>query len=158
MVKVPELVLHYGYIIIFISLLIGTIGMPDELLLLTVGYFTKKGWLDYSICLIVCFAGTFSGMLLKYYLGKKSGQIFYKGKTRWLRKAEKSIGKAKLFMDKYGSFSILIGCSIPGVRYWLNFLCGLSKMKFHIYSMYAGIWAIIWCFVILTLGRSFGHL
>lgn len=154
-----QLIAQYGYYIVFINLALGLLGIPipDEILLLTVGYFTKFGTLNYLYSIIICFIGTFIGMLISFLIGRKSSQPFIKRAARQFKVPEKSLNRAKNFMRKYGPFSILIGCFIPGVRQIISYFCGLSKMKLSVYIMFAGTGAITWCCLFLTLGRMIGH-
>lgn len=54
-----ELITSYGYVAIFFVLALGlfSLPIPDELMILLVGYFTKIGLLHYSLTFVVVFVG-----------------------------------------------------------------------------------------------------
>ncbi len=157
---VHELISQYGYLIVFVNLILGLVGLPvpDEILLLAVGYLTKFGSLHYGYALIISFAGAFSGMFISFVVGKKAGQPLTRKLSKWLRVKEKSKKRVKKFMAKYGHLSILIGCFIPGFRQIISYFCGTSNMKMSVYTMYTSIGAFSWCLVFITVGRLIGHL
>ena len=54
MAYIDQLIGSYGYAAIFILLALGlfSLPIPDELMVLLVGYFTKIGYLHYSFSLV----------------------------------------------------------------------------------------------------------
>ncbi|MBD8035915.1 DedA family protein [Solibacillus sp. A46] len=154
-----QLVSQYGYLAIFVILSLGLFGLPipDELLVLWIGYFTKIGTLNYTYSLVVCIIGTFLGMMFSYYVGKKAGRPLIEHIGRWIGLTDKRIGKTEKWIHKYGPSSIVISFFIPGIRHVTGYFFGVSQMRLKTYAIYVGISAIIWCCVLLTLGRMVGH-
>lgn len=69
-----ELISQYGYFAIFGMLVLGIVGLPipDEVMMTFVGYLSSIHILNYELCLLISFSGAISGMLISYFLGKKS--------------------------------------------------------------------------------------
>ncbi|HKC10930.1 MAG TPA: DedA family protein, partial [Vicinamibacteria bacterium] len=63
---------HYGYVAIFSLLVLGIIGLPipDETLLLFVGYLIYKGQLRAIPSLASAFLGSLCGITLSYAVGR----------------------------------------------------------------------------------------
>lgn len=152
---VNDLILQYGYIAAFLMLMLGIIGLPipDELMMLLIGYFTHIGTLDYSFSIIICFAGSLLGMLISYFIGKKAGRPLIDRFGKWIGLKEKRIMKVEKWIGKYGSYSIILSYFIPGVRHVTCYFCGVSHMRLKTYILYAGIGAFLWSFIFITIGR-----
>ncbi|MEK4628467.1 MAG: DedA family protein [Solibacillus sp.] len=155
---INQLVGQYGFIIIFALLSLGGISIliSDELLVFGVGYFTKIGTLDYTTALIVCFFGTFIGMMVNYCIGRKAGRPFILKIGKWAGFTEKRITRTEKWMSRYGQYSIIISYFIPGIRHITGYFCGVLHIKFKTYAFYAGVSTVIWCSLFLILGRLFG--
>ncbi len=69
---------HYGYVAIFSLLVLGIIGLPipDETLLLFVGYLIYKGQLRAIPSLASAFLGSLCGITLSYAVGRTFGLTF----------------------------------------------------------------------------------
>lgn len=149
---------NYGYLALYGLLTLGIIGLPvpDELLMTTVGYLTSIGTMNLSISLIISFCGAVSGMMLSYFIGKKAGRPFLARYGKWVGLKPSRIAKVEEWMNKYGTFSIIIGYFIPGFRHVTCYLCGITGMSFRKYSLFASIGALIWCLVFILMGRFLG--
>lgn len=77
MAFVNQLIENYGYVAIFIVLSLGLLSLPipDEVIVLLVGYFTKIGLLHYSYSFLIVFGGSLMAMLINYMVGKKRPSI-----------------------------------------------------------------------------------
>ncbi|MGE7603544.1 DedA family protein [Peribacillus sp. NPDC097675] len=157
MTLVNQLIENYGYAAIFIMLALGlfSLPIPDELMVLLVGYFTKIGMLHYSFSLIVVFSGSLMGMLVSYVLGKRIGRPLLDWLGKWFRLSRKWNGKVEHWLDKYGAPAIIVSYFVPGMRHVAGYFCGMSYMPLKKYMLYAGASAVLWSLLFLTIGRIF---
>ncbi|MCM3337785.1 hypothetical protein M3650_03825 [Paenibacillus sp. MER TA 81-3] len=65
-----EAISQYGYAALYLLLALGIVGLPvpDEILMTLVGYLPSIFVLQYIPSLMVCFAGTMTGMTVSYCL------------------------------------------------------------------------------------------
>ena len=70
-----EWIARYGYGAIFVLLLLGIVGLPvpDETLLLLVGYLSFTGDLRLEPALVTAFLGSACGVSVSYALGRLVG-------------------------------------------------------------------------------------
>lgn len=56
---VPQVIADYGYLAIFLMLVLGITGVPisDEVMMTIVGYFTNINVLNYELAILVSFVG-----------------------------------------------------------------------------------------------------
>lgn len=64
---VQQLIADYGYLAIFLMLVLGIVGLPipDEVMMTVVGYFTHTDVLNYELSILISFVGALLGMLIK---------------------------------------------------------------------------------------------
>ncbi|MER2109190.1 MAG: DedA family protein [Solibacillus sp.] len=157
MAYVDQLIGNYGYAAVFIILALGlfSLPIPDEVMVLLVGYFTKIGLLHYSFSLMAIFSGSLIGMLVSYGLGKRLGRPLLDWLGKWWKFSSKWSKKAEHWIEKYGASAIIVSYFIPGMRHIAGYFCGVSHMPFKIYTLYAGASALLWSLLFLTIGRIF---
>ncbi|CAH2461752.1 MULTISPECIES: DedA family protein [Bacillus] len=155
---VQQVITDYGYLAIFLMLLLGIVGLPipDEVIMTVVGYFTNINVLNYELAILVSFVGALLGMVISYMIGKKAGRPFIDKYGKWVGLKEKRMSKVAKWMEKYGPYSLVLGYFIPGVRHITCYLSGVSKMNLKTYILFAAIGAFLWCFTFITIGRGIG--
>lgn len=148
----------YGYFALFGFLAMGIIALPvpDEVLLTFSGYLTSYGHLSYPITIIVSFAGSMTGMMTNYYLGKKVGKPFLVrfGKRVFITPAR--LDRAEGWFRQYGIWTVAFGYFVPGVRHFSCYIAGVSHVKLWKYLMFAGAGALVWSAGFITLGHIIG--
>ncbi|MGG5793752.1 DedA family protein [Bacillus nitratireducens] len=155
---VQQVITDYGYLAIFLMLLLGIVGLPipDEVIMTVVGYFTNINVLNYELAILVSFVGALLGTVISYMIGKKAGRPFIDKYGKWIGLKEKRMNKVAKWMEKYGPYSLVFGYFIPGIRHITCYLLGVSKMNLKTYILFAAIGAFLWCFTFITIGRGVG--
>lgn len=148
---------QYGYIALFFILWIGffCIPVPNEVIVMTSGFVTSKSFLSTIPSLIVTYFGIVMSLTTLYLLGR---YCFQPIQHKWMRKPkiQKHLGNASLLIEKYGPFSLIVGYFVPGVRHFVPFIIGSSKMKFRTFSIFAYTTAAVWTTLFFFLGYFFG--
>lgn len=156
---IKELIIQYGYFGIFFSLLAGILGfpIPDEVLLLTIGYLSYIDFLHITPALIVSIVGSFLGMSLSYYLGIKLGAPFLEKYGPRFYLSIKRQYQVRGLLTTHGKWIIFFGFFIPGIRHLTGYLSGIAKMKYSTYAMFSGIGSIIWAPGFILSGYLLGN-
>jgi membrane protein DedA with SNARE-associated domain len=104
--------------------------------------------------------------VLGAHLGDMTGFLFGKTigpqllSTKVMVKRKKLISRAQKFLDKTGSFTVILGRFIPAVRPIVPFLLGISDLKivrFYIADLIACIcWGIALGFLVTGVGSMLG--
>jgi len=151
-------ILEYGYAAMYGLLCFGIVGVgvPDEILMTVVGYWTSIGWFGFVASAAVCYAGTMTGMTLSYWIGHKVGKPFLWRYGKWVKLTPARLEKAEGFFHRYGLWTVSFGYFIPGVRHLTCYLAGISRVNFWKYWLFAGSGAFIWVLTFLTLGHFIG--
>lgn len=153
-----EVLTQYGYIAIFLCLALGIIGLPipDEILMTFVGYLASVGSLLLPISVVVSFIGAMTGMLCSYALGRKFGKPLLWKYGKWIKLTPQRLENAEGWFARHGSWAICIGYFIPGLRHLTCYLAGVSTMRLRKYMLCAGIGALTWCFLFISIGYYVG--
>ncbi len=159
MVQLIEMVSSYGYIALFGLLAIGIVGLPvpDETLMVLTGYFVSIGTFSYTTSLVVCFAGSMTGMIVSYSIGRHLGKPVMHRYGRWIHLTPKRLAIADLWFHKYGVWTVAFGYFVPGLRHFTCYLAGVSGIRLWRYLLFAGSGALIWCTTFITLGYYVGE-
>ncbi|WNS45330.1 DedA family protein [Paenibacillus sp. MMS20-IR301] len=155
---IMELISQYGYIAIFALLALGIIGLPvpDELLMLFVGYLTSTMVLDFSLAVLVSFIGSMTGMLISYTIGLRLGQPVVDRFGKWVGLTPKRFASVKGWFCRFGNWTIFIAYFIPGVRHVTSYISGISAMSFKKYLAVSTAGALTWSLLFVSIGYFVG--
>lgn len=153
-----EMISQYGYYAVFGLLALGIIGLPvpDELLMLFIGYLCSIMVLNYSMSLLVSFMGAISGMLLSYTLGKTFGQPLIDKHGKWVGLTTKRFEKVKGWFARFGLWTLFFGYFIPGVRSMTSYISGITSMPFRKYLLVTSLGSLTWVLIFVTIGYFLG--
>jgi membrane-associated protein len=144
----------YGYIVIFIFLFFGIVGIPapEESLLFLIGVLIDHHSLAFLPTILSAFLGAYFGMLSAYAVGKFIGSPFihkygkYVGITeeRWVNvtnKYEKNMRK-----------TIIFGFYLPGIRQISPYFAGMNNIPILNFLLTSLIGTVLWIFPFILAG------
>ena len=152
-------VAHYGYAAIFLLLALGIVGLPvpDEWLLTFAGYLVYKNSLLLWPAFAAAALGSMCGITVSYGLGRSLGLFFIHHYGRLFRVSQKDMDRVHTWFDRFGTWTLLLGYYVPGVRHFTAVVAGTSKMRFRLFSIFAYAGALIWTATFMGLGYGFGE-
>ncbi|MBL0386572.1 DedA family protein [Tumebacillus sp. ITR2] len=150
---------HYGYLGLFILLLLGIVGipLPDETLLSFVGVLVHKGHMNFWGVLAAAVLGSICGITLSYLIGRFVGYGVVTKFGRFLHLTEERLLKVERYMERYGRVMLFFGYFVPGFRHVTALTAGVTQMKFRIFAPFAYLGALVWALTFLLLGSFVGH-
>ena len=150
---------QYGYLGLFVLLMLGIVGLPvpDETLLMFCGYLIWKGRLHPAGTWFAAFAGSLSGITLSYLIGRHFGVRVLDRYGRYLGASSERITRVYRWFNSIGLGLLSIGYFIPGVRHFTALVAGLSKVRFLQFALYAYAGAAVWVTLFLTGGYVVGE-
>ncbi|RSD27534.1 DedA family protein [Mesobacillus subterraneus] len=146
-----------GYLGLFLWLWFGmfVIPVPNEVLLMTVGFASSNGALTPVLAFLVSYAGISAAFTTTYLIGRIVGPRL----LRYLKKKKRfanSIESSMKLMEKYHAFSLSLSCFVPGVRNLVPLLYGFSRLPYKTFAVFAYSGAFLWVTIMFTLGYLFG--
>ncbi|WP_088186424.1 DedA family protein [Desulfosporosinus sp. FKA] len=149
-------VTQYGYLGLYAILGISILGLPipDEALMVFIGYMTFEGKLNPILAVLAGASGSISGITVAYLLGR-----FLEQKV--LTRLKKHAGGTRLekvinWYHRHGGKLLTIGYFIPGVRHLSGYIAGMSRLRYRSFAFFAYLGAIIWVTLWVSLGRLLG--
>ena len=155
---IEQLFNDYGYLVIFIGLLLEFIALPfpGETSMAYSGYLSYEGKLNWAILVILAFLGTTIGISITYWIGYKVGMPFFERYGKWVLLTPAKLNKAKGWFERYGNWVLFIAYFIPGVRHVTGYFSGVVRLPFRTFAIYAYSGAIFWVIIFIFLGKIFG--
>lgn len=152
------IIYHYRYAGLLVLLSFGMIGLPvpDELLMTFSGFQTSLGHMNFGKTLFLASLGSFVGMNLSYWIGRKLGIPFLHRIAPYVHLNEKRISRAEHWFSKFGDRLIVVGYFFPGFRHFTAYFAGMSELSYARYAALAALGALLWSTTFITLGRVLG--
>jgi membrane-associated protein len=147
----------YGYLGLFFWVWLGIFGLPipNEVLSMTVAIATSQKVLNPFIAFFVFYLGIVAALTTCYFLGRSIGRPligFFEKRKRYAHLIDRSF---KL-IEKHHAFSLSISYFIPGIRNFVPFLYGFSKLPYRTFALFSYTGAFIWLCITFSLGFLFG--
>lgn len=146
---VEELIIKYGYIIVFLGALV-----EGEIIILLSSFYAAKGMLNiYIIFGIVVFCSIFIDQI-SFYIGYKYGHYIHE---KFLSRFKTISNKALKLARNYIVFYTLIFRFIPGIRTISPFIIGYVKFNRLYFAILNIIAALVWASIICAGGYILGE-
>jgi membrane protein DedA with SNARE-associated domain len=136
----------------------GIVGLPvpDETLLILLGYLVLKGDLQFVLTFMTALAGVFCGITISYFLGRTGGTFMVKRYGVLLHVTDAHLLLVRQWFDRIGKWSLMIGYFFPGLRHVIAIVAGASGLRLSSFMIFAYSGAFIWAAVFITSGYVIG--
>jgi membrane protein DedA with SNARE-associated domain len=153
-----ELLIRYGYLGIFLGLVLGIVGLPipDETLLTISGYLAFRGDFRLLPTCAVGFLGSACGITISYVLGRVVGLRLDGRLGRILHLDPNVLERVHRWFARGGKWVLLVGYFIPGVRHLTAIVAGSSKLEVPAFALFAYSGALLWSLTFISIGYRFG--
>ncbi|MBT2665683.1 DedA family protein [Bacillus sp. ISL-4] len=148
----------YGYLIIFLFLFFGIVGVPapEESLLFLIGVLAVQGKLSMGLAMLCAILGAFIGMLAAYACGKYVGYPFINKYGRFIGITSERWEKAKKNYTNNAQKTLVLGFYIPGIRQISPYFAGISSIPFRKYFLFSLLGTLLWTVPLIVAGYFVG--
>lgn len=149
---------QYGYIVLFIYLMLDLIALPlpGQSLMTYVGFLAYKGHLDLGTSILIATLGSWTGMTITYFVGFKLGFPFLKKHGRFFKLNPDRLEKTSKWYGEHGNILLTIGYFIPGIRHFTGYFAGIAQLRLRTFLIFAYSGALIWTTSFIMFGRFLG--
>lgn len=152
---------HWGYVLIFILLLLESIPLlgfivPGAVLAIFAGVLVKTGSLHLLPVILIGTAGALTGDTLMYLFGKHYGYDFLKRHGKLFFLNESRLEKTRAMISGHRVKAIFLNRFVSVSRPIGPFVSGASHIPFILYVFYAGLAALVWVALHVVGGYIFG--
>jgi membrane protein DedA with SNARE-associated domain len=123
------------------------------LLALFAGYAAHSGALSFGNLIVVCWLGSFTGDVIRFWIGRRFG-------TRWLGsfpRLERAIQTAAQLANRHHVWMILLHRYPHGIRTVAAFAYGMSPLPWSTFLVLNFGAAAIWSCAVVSAGYAFGQ-
>ncbi len=149
--------LAYPGIVILMFLESSFFPFPSEIVMIPAGYLAAAGKMNLFLVIAFGILGSLSGAIFNYYLGYKLGRPFLVKYGRYMLLREEKLSKIEEMFNTHGAIITFIGRLLPGIRQYISFPPGITKMSFPKFAIFTSLGAGIWTTVLTLLGYFLGE-
>lgn len=152
--------MKYGYIILFLWVMIEQIGVPipSAPLLITAGTLTATHKLSLLPALLAILLGCLVSDTIWYLMGKRYGGAVVKLLCRLSMESNTCVKKTEVYFSKNGARALLLAKFIPGLGTVAPPIAGQISMPLHHFLMYDAAGSLLWALAFTLGGRFFGDI
>jgi membrane protein DedA with SNARE-associated domain len=138
---------QYGYGVIFLGVMLESIGLPlpgESLLIAAALYAGTTHHLDIYIMIPVAAAGAISGDQIGYFLGRWVG---FRVLARWGHKiglTDERLDLGRFLFRRYGGAVVFFGRFVAILRTFAAVLAGANRMPWHSFLLWNALGGIVW--------------
>jgi len=128
MPDLSQLIGHWGYLAIFVLVILGNMGvpLPEEMVLLLAGYMVWQGDLRLPLVLAVGIVSAVVGDNIGYWIGREYGQGAIERYALWVLGSSGRVQSMESFVARYGPMGVFVARFLPGLRFMAGPLAGAT--------------------------------
>ena len=159
MTDLPQLIGHWGYVAIFVVVVLGNVGLPlpEETVLAVAGYLVWRGELSLPLVLAVGVMSAVAGDNLGYWLGRRFGRTALPRYARWVLGHPERLQSMEAFVARRGPFAVFVARFIPGIRFMAGPLAGGLGLRFLPFLAANVLGALVYVPVAVGAGYAVGY-
>jgi membrane protein DedA with SNARE-associated domain len=161
---VTHLLLHWGYLALFIATLLAAMGIPtgSELVIALAGALASgkvtgsSHHLSLVGVIVVATVGEVIGSMLGYTIGRVGGRPLVERIGKYVLITNKDLDRAEAMFDRHGQPIAFFGRFIPLVRSFVGLGAGLAEMAVVRFVAWTAAASAIWCSLFAVVGYKVG--
>lgn len=157
-----SLILNYisahGYIAAYTAFLFELLALPlpGETIMTYMGYLVYQGKLSWIMSILSVSLGALTGITVAYCIGRTVGSPLVFKYGHYVRLDPDTYNKVSRWLDLHGNKIIVVAYFVPGLRHVSGYMCGILNLPFAVFARNAGMGALLYAFVFVSLGRYLG--
>lgn len=156
---VIALIDHYGYLGLFIALVLGNFGVPigSEIVLPVAGALTATGHLSSLwLTVLVALGGELGGGSVGYAIGRYGGVPAIERYGKYVHFTHDRLARMHRFFERWGTFAIFVCRFLPFVRGVAAIPAGIAEMNLALFYLWTLLGSLIFCTFLILLGNALG--
>ena len=152
------LIERYGYVIIFIGVMLGTTGIPfpSAAILLAAGVLVQQGQLDLRGAIVIGILGAIIGNQVGYWVGHKGGRPFVLKWGRYVKLTPERLERVEQFFLRHGGKAVFAARFFSIARVLEALVAGMSRMRWNTFLLYSVLGGIVWVVAVVLAGYFVG--
>jgi membrane protein DedA with SNARE-associated domain/membrane-associated phospholipid phosphatase len=158
MEQVLSLIEHYGYLVVFLGVMMESTGvpLPGETILIASGVLAQRGHLDVGDAIVFGILGAVVGDQIGYWVGREGGRPFVLRWGRYARITPERLARAEAFFARHGGKAVFLARFFAGLRVFGALVAGISRMRWSTFICYNALGGAVWATAAVLLGYILG--
>ena len=159
MEEVYPLIEHYGYLVVFFGVLLGTTGIPfpSAAILLAAGVLVQQGHLNLRDAVVFGILGAIIGNQIGYWVGHRAGRPFVLKWGRYVRLTPERLERVEQLFARHGGKAVFAARFFSVSRLLEALVAGISRMRWSTFLFYSVLSAAVWATTVVLVGYFFGE-
>ena len=155
MEKFYPLIEHYGYLIVFFGVMLGTAGVPfpSAAILLTAGVLVQQGHLGLRAAIVIGILGN----QISYWVGHRAGRPFVLKWGRYVKLTPESLEQVERLFARHGGRAVFVARFFAISRLLEALVAGMSRMRWGTFVFYSILGGAVWATAVVLVGYVFGQ-
>ncbi len=157
MAETLEFVVSYGYILIFLWVLVEQLGLPVPAtpLLLAAGALAERGRMHLPAVILISTLACVVSDSFWYFFGRTRGAVVLNILCRISLEPDSCVRRTEQTFAKYGRRTLLICKFVPGLNTAAPALAAVADVEYSTFALYDAIGAFLWSGTFVGLGFLF---
>jgi membrane protein DedA with SNARE-associated domain len=153
------LIEHYGYLIVFFGVMLGTMGIPfpSAGILLAAGVLVQQGHLDLRDAIVFGILGAILGNQIGYLVGHRAGRAFVLKWGRYVRLTPERLEQVEGLFARHGGKAVFAARFFSISRLLEALVAGMSRMRWGTFVFYSVLGGAVWVTAVVLVGYFFGQ-
>jgi membrane protein DedA with SNARE-associated domain len=157
--KFYPLIEHYGYLLVFFGVMLGTSGIPfpSAAILLAAGVLVQQGHLHLGDAIMFGILGAVIGNQIGYLVGHKAGRAFVLKWGRYVRLTPERLEQVEGLFARHGGKAVFAARFFSISRLLEALVAGMSRMRWGTFVFYSALGGAVWVTAVVLVGYFFGQ-
>jgi membrane protein DedA with SNARE-associated domain len=153
------LIEHYGYLVVFFGVMLGTMGIPfpSAAILLAAGVLVQQGHLHLGDAIVFGILGAILGNQIGYLVGHKAGRSFVLKWGRYVRLTPERLEQVEGLFARHGGKAVFAARFFSISRLLEALVAGMSRMRWGTFVFYSILGGAVWVTAVVLVGYFFGE-
>ena len=153
------LIESYGYLIVFLGVVLGTMGIPfpSAAILLASGVLGQQGHLGLRGAIVFGILGAIVGNQIGYWVGYQAGRPFILKWGRHVKLTPERLEWVEQLLVRHGGKAVFAGRFFSVSRILEALVAGTSRMRWGTFVFYSVLGGTVWATAMVLAGYYFGQ-
>jgi membrane protein DedA with SNARE-associated domain len=159
MEKFYPLIEHYGYLIVFFGVTLGTAGIPfpSAAILLASGVLVQQGHLNLTYAILFGVLGAIVGNQIGYWVGHRAERPLLLKWGRHVRLTPERLDRVERLLTRHGGKAVFAARFFSVSRLLEALVAGISRMRWGTFFLYSALGGAVWATAVVLVGYFFGE-
>jgi len=154
-----SLIENYGYLIVFLGVVLGTMGIPfpSAAILLASGVLVQQGYLGLRGTIVFGVLGAIVGNQIGYWVGYQAGRPFVLKWGRYVKLTPERLEWVERLFARHGGNAVFAARFFSVSRILEALVAGTSRMHWGTFVFYSVLGGAVWATAVVLVGYFFGE-